>query len=216
MEFQVFAHGAEFLPTVSKISVPTQADMLAYMPPDTVFSGLEAIITTGPSQGFVYLALRESSAPLHGDEVLPLLGGGRWLLISRAGALPISSGTAILTWGTQTLTGTSTTRYLTPGYEGSSAPTVQIDLDMPRAAVLSSLRVRARLPGANAAPTLSFGVLVNGVPTPLVATGPSNVTGWTDLVHTLPVVAGDRVALIVTKSAAGNSPTDVIATLSAA
>jgi hypothetical protein len=123
---------------------------------------------------------------------------------------------AILLWGDNRIAASVTTRYLTPGYDDGTAETSPTQFRVPAAGTLRLLRVRQNVVGAGA-PLVAYTVLVNGAPTALAVSMPPTVTDGADLANTVPVAAGDLLAIRITKAAPlGSSPRNIVASLEVA
>jgi len=126
---------------------------------------------------------------------------------------PIPTGSAQLLWGNDVVGGTTTTRYLTPGYDESLAQTMAVQIRAVRAGTLRNLRVRHNVPAGNGN-NIVYTLRVNGAATALSATLASTATDSADLVNAVVVAAGDLLDFEVTKPAlVGASPNDVVATV---
>jgi len=123
-------------------------------------------------------------------------------------------------WGNLNPGSSTTTRYMTPGYEGSPADTTTKDFRIRVATTLSQLAMHARLaPGATGptGPTLTYALRVNGAVSALttgaIFPGTQNAT---DAVNSVAVVPDDLIGIQIDKSAAiGITPTDVFVTVKA-
>jgi hypothetical protein len=124
-----------------------------------------------------------------------------------AGANP-----AVLTWGNTGIGTSTTTRYLTPGFERATANTAATPLIVPATGVIRNLTVVHVAAGTGAA-TITYTVMKNGVATTLTL-GISNTSATfvQDVTHSFSVAAGDQISLRVTKSAGTTtSPANVTA-----
>lgn len=125
-------------------------------------------------------------------------------------------GPSILTWGDDSITTTTTTRYLTPGFDDGTAETTETAYRMPAAGTAQNLRVRARVAGTGAA-TLTYTLMVNGSPSSLSVAMSNTAQDGSDLVNTVSLSAGDLISIRVTKSASLSSdPDDIVASLEVA
>lgn len=83
---------------------------------------------------------------------------------------------------------------------------------MPRGGTLQALYILHGQPAGNGN-NIVYTVLVNNVPTLLSVTLASTGVSGSDLVHNVPVVQGDKVAIRVTKAAViAASPMNIVAT----
>lgn len=116
-------------------------------------------------------------------------------------------------FGTGSIAATTTTRYLTPGYDSAAAPTTPVQYRVPTAGTLRRLRVRVNTPGGNGN-NVVYTVRLNGVATALTCTVASTANDGSDLVNTVAVAAGDLIDVEVTKAASiGAAIADVVASL---
>lgn len=127
-----------------------------------------------------------------------------------APAPPVGSA---LTWGNNSVAATTTTRFLTPWYDESTAQTIVVAWRIPRAGTIRNMRVRHNITAGNGN-AIVYTLLVNGVATALTVSLASTAADGSDLVNTVAVAAGDLVSVRATKAAAvGTSPTDIIASM---
>jgi hypothetical protein len=118
-----------------------------------------------------------------------------------------------LLMGNASVAATTTTRYLTPGFDGVTAPTTPVQFRVPKAGTLRRLRVRHNT-GAGNGLAIVYTVRVNGVASALTVSMASTAADGSDLVNTVAVAAGDLIDIEVTKAASvGTSPADVMASL---
>jgi len=125
------------------------------------------------------------------------------------------AGGAVMHWGASGLSASSTTRYLQPGYEASTAVLLAalIQWAIPRAGTLRNLRIRHNGVGSTA-DVLHYIVRINGVATALDCAIAANAANGSDLVHSAAVVAGDLIDIEVTKPGEiAQSPRDPMASL---
>lgn len=120
---------------------------------------------------------------------------------------------AVLMWGNASVANTTTTRYLTPNWSDSIAPTVPVQFRMATGGLVENLRVRHNMPAGNGG-NIIYTVRKNGVPMPLAVTLASNVQDGIDSQHSFTAVAGDLLDIQVTKtSSIGTSPSNIAVTL---
>ena len=146
-----------------------------------------------------------------------LIAGAGIILTPNADDIEITSlagaVTPVLSWGNNSVSATTATRYLTPWYDDGLAQTTAIQFRVPRAGTLQNLRVRHNSPGGNGN-DIVYTVRVEGVASALTVTLASDAADGSDLANTVAVAAGDRIDIEVTKAAGvGSSPGDVVATL---
>lgn len=123
------------------------------------------------------------------------------------------SAKSYLQWGNSSVSGTTTTRYLSPGYGDATAQTTPIQQVVPTAGTLRNLRVKHNSPAGNGN-AIVYTVRINGAATGVTVSLASTGTDGADTVNTAAVVAGDKIDIIVTKAVTvGASPGDVTASL---
>jgi len=133
-------------------------------------------------------------------------GGGRAIVA------PGGSGDAVLAFGSKTVAATAGPRYLAPWSSDTLAQKIETGIRVPRGGTLRDLRVAHGRPAGNGG-AITYTVRVNGWDSALiVAVASSNPLG-TDTAHSAIVAAGDVITIRVDKSAIGESPRDVLATL---
>jgi hypothetical protein len=153
-------------------------------------------------------------------------GGTQHALVVPAGAAGFMSGadktkldgltsganSAFFMWGNQTISPTTTVRWLDPSYNATSAGIVAIVFATPIGGTVKNMRV-TQVGGGNGN-LVNFTLFVNGVATALVVTMASTAVLGTNLINSAVVVAGDLLELRVTKAInIGAGPTQVIATM---
>lgn len=125
------------------------------------------------------------------------------------GTFAVPNGRGLLGWGNGSIAATTTTRYLTPWYEDSTAPTAPIRYRATRAGFLGLMRVHHGGPAGNGN-TIVYTLRVNGVATAVTVSMASTAADGSDLVNAVAVAAGDLLDIEVTKAASiGATPTDV-------
>jgi len=118
-----------------------------------------------------------------------------------------------LLFGAGTLTNTTQTRFLFPGYDDSTAQTDAIQIAAPRAGTLRALRVRHNKLGGSPN-TVVYTVRINGAPSILTAAVASNAAAGSDLVNSVVVAAGDLIDIQASKAAnITGSLRDIVATV---
>lgn len=130
----------------------------------------------------------------------------------RTGAASGGSATAPVEFGADSVGSSTTTRYLYPGHSDALAETALYEWVIPVAGTLRRLYVLHNTPAGNGN-IITYTVMVNGVASSL-AVGLASTSGLgSNLVISVAVSAGDRIAIRVTKaSAVGASPSNVLAT----
>lgn len=120
---------------------------------------------------------------------------------------------SFLTWGDDNITTTTTTRYLTPGFDDGTAETTETGYRVPSDGTAQNMRVYARAVGSGAA-TLTYTLMVNGSPSSLEVAMSNTAQDGTDLVNTVSLSAGDLISIRVTKSTSlSSSPDDIMVSL---
>jgi hypothetical protein len=124
----------------------------------------------------------------------------------------LGASSAMLAWGNTAVSGTTTTRYMSPYYGTVLAPTSPIQFRVSRAGTVRNLRVRHNDPLGNGS-NIIYTLRVNGVVTPLAVTIASTATDGNNLVASVPVLAGDLLDIEVTKAASiATSPNEIVLT----
>jgi hypothetical protein len=143
-------------------------------------------------------------------------GSSTTLYVKESGAgntgwIPVqSAGVArnVLFWGAGNVAGTAVTRFLRPGYQSGVAPVTGVRIPITRAGTLQRMFVRCRVAGAGVT-NITYTVLLNGAATTLAVAMLPTAVSASNVVNTVPVVAGDFIEIQVTKAAIGSSPTDI-------
>lgn len=121
-----------------------------------------------------------------------------------------------LEFGSNSIQGSTTTRFLAPGVLSSTASTILAESEMPvkRAGTLGSLVVRHLGTGGNGG-DIVYTVLKNGSATSITVTVASGARGQTfDVTNTESTVQGDLVSIQATKAASvGANPGPIYASL---
>lgn len=126
---------------------------------------------------------------------------------------PGANASAVLFWGNNSVSSTTTTRYLSPGFDQTLAQTSPVSFRVPRAGTIRNMYLLHNTGGGNGA-AIVYTLRVNGAATALSVSLASTSTDAQDTVDTVAVVAGDRIDIEVTKAASvGTSPTDVNVTV---
>lgn len=128
-------------------------------------------------------------------------------------SLPVSGSASPLIWGANTLTATTTTRYLFPGNANATASSSVIQFRVPRAGTLQNMRVLQNGPSGNGN-AIVYTLRVGGAPSLLSVSMASTDSDGSDLVNTVAVLAGDLLDVEVTKALSiGSSPSDTVLSL---
>jgi hypothetical protein len=124
-----------------------------------------------------------------------------------------SGGAAQLLFGDDSISNTTTVRYLTPGFDDGVAETSVTEIRLSRAGTLQSMRVRHNTAGTGAA-TLTYTLLIDGVATALAVAMSNTAQDGSNLVNSVAVTAGQRATIQVEKSGAiTTSPDNVTCTV---
>lgn len=154
-----------------------------------------------------------SGGSLHADATTSVDGFMSASDKTKLDGLASGASKAILTWGDDNITTTTTTRYLTPGFDDGTAETSETAYRVPSAGTAQNLRVRARVAGSGAA-TLTYTLIVNGSPSSLSVAMSNTTQDGSDLVNTVSLSAGDLISMRITKSASlSSAPDDIVASL---
>ncbi len=133
-----------------------------------------------------------------------------WVSITGGGGTTPKS---ILTWGNGSVSSTTTTRYLAPGYEDSIAPTSVVQWVAPCNGTISQLYAKHNTAGGNANAIVYTARKNGSAQTLTVSVAANSTTAVGDTTHSFTVAAGDVVDIEVTKAASvGTSPTDIMVT----
>lgn len=110
--------------------------------------------------------------------------------------------TSPLVFGNRQVAVSTTARWLTPGYSNSTAPTQRVEIPAPRDGYIQRLRVRHGIARADAV-ALIYTVRLENVDQSLVVALLGNVQNGADLDldHGFTVLAGQLLAIVVTKAA---------------
>jgi len=116
--------------------------------------------------------------------------------------------------GANTLTGTTTTRYLSPGFNTGTASANILDMAVTKAFKIDSMRYVARI-GGTAGQTITATVRKNGAAVgTAVLTVASDATSGSSAFTAVSLAAGDTWGLQIDKSGSiASSPTDAMWTL---
>ncbi len=123
--------------------------------------------------------------------------------------------TSPLVFGNRQVAVSTAARWLTPGYSNATAPTQRIDFPAPRNGYVQRLRVRHGVARANAT-ILTYTVRVNNVDKDLVVNLAGNAQSGADLDldHGFTILAGQLIAIVVTKAAEiDTTPLNITASL---
>jgi hypothetical protein len=146
--------------------------------------------------------------------------GSYWLLVTTAPTwAQITTGSAAaparstLLFGNNSVTSTTTTRYLSPSYDDTTAPNSPIQFRVPFSGTLRNLRVRHNTTSGNGNPIV-YTLRVNGSGTAIAVSLSSTSADGADTSNSVAVSAGDLIDMEVTKaSGIGSTPRDITASL---
>jgi len=174
-------------------------------------AGNSALITGGVQGEILYFDGNDWTrlAPGVAGQVLQTNGVGA----NPSWAAPAAAGSPQLLWGDNSVGSSTTTRYLTPGYDDGLAETGPTQIRVARAGTLRNLRVRHNVPKGNGN-NIVYTIRVNNIAAGVTVTLASTATDGSDLVNSVVVAAGDLVDIEVTKAAGvGTSPNNITATV---
>lgn len=148
-----------------------------------------------------------------GPTILPFGPIADGQLLRRVGAFVVgasmsATSSGILFWGNSSVTGTTSTRYLEPGYGGVIAPLVAaiVQIRSPISGFIRNLFVRQNGPAGNGN-SIVYTARVNGVASALSVSIASTTANGSDTTDSVAVVAGDLIDIEVTKAlSTGASP----------
>jgi hypothetical protein len=119
---------------------------------------------------------------------------------------------AVLYWGNNNISTTTTARYLNPGFNTAAAATTTIQIRVPRSGTIRHLYIYHGSVGVGG--NVVYTVRKNGTNQTLTCTLAASGSTAQDTTNSFTVVAGDRIDITVTKAAAiTTSPTNVTATV---
>lgn len=129
---------------------------------------------------------------------------------TKLAGISTGSGTPILSWGNNSVSSTTTTRYLEPWFDDTLAPTSPTQYRILRAGTLTNARVRHNTAAGNGL-DIGYTLRVNNVGTALSILLASTSQDSAVDASTVAVVPGDLVDIEVTKAASvGASPTNCL------
>lgn len=120
---------------------------------------------------------------------------------------------SIIHFGNNSISSTTTTRYLSPGWEDGLSSTSVISYEIPSTGAFRNLFVRQNTPAGNGNAVV-YTLLVNSVASALSASLASTATSGSDVVNSVSVNAGDYIDLQITKAVSiSSSPSNVMASI---
>ena len=126
---------------------------------------------------------------------------------------PPDGASAQLLWGDNAVGSSTSTRYLTPGYDDGFSDTSPTQIRASRAGTIRNMRVRHSLPAGNGN-VVVYPLRVNSAATDLSVSLASTVSDGSDLVTSIAVAAGDLLDIQITKAAkVGKTPRNIAASL---
>ena len=124
-----------------------------------------------------------------------------------------AGGSALVSFGNNTIGTTADTRFLDPWWDDSTGTTTRIQYVVPRPGTFSNLAVLHNTPNGNGNPIV-YSLERNGAPTALSVSMPSTDSVGTDDVNMIAVLKGDLISMSAVKALSiGSSPSDIMATL---
>jgi hypothetical protein len=133
------------------------------------------------------------------------------ILSIKQGSAQWSSGhTSILLWGNNRIGSSTTTRYLSPFFDSTLAPTTTIQYVAPRDGIIRKMKVIHNTTNGNGN-AIVYTLRKNSVPTSLSVSLASTTALGTNSIDSISVLEGDILDLEVTKSLGiGSGPRDII------
>jgi hypothetical protein len=124
----------------------------------------------------------------------------------------LNNTSAVLYWGNNNISTTTTARFLNPGFITSAAGTTTVRLRMPRTGTIKSLYIYHGTAGVGG--NVTYTVRKNGTNQTLTCTLAASATTAADTTNSFTVAAGDLIDVTVTKAAAiTTSPLNITATV---
>ena len=118
-----------------------------------------------------------------------------------------------LVWGSGSVSATTTTRYLQPGFDTGTAPTSAVQIRVPQAGTIKNLFIRQNTTAGNGN-AIVYTLRKNGAAQTLTVSIASTTQNGSDVTHSFAVAQGDTLDIEVTKAASvGTSPSDITATV---
>lgn len=152
-----------------------------------------------------------------GSDAIAVAGAAHGLMSStdktKLDGIRAAATSALAHWGNSDVSTTTTTRFLSPGYDNTQAGTGAVQWEAPFPGTLKNLRMLHGT-GAGNGNNIVYTLRKNGVATAITVTLASTGTAAQDTVNTVTVVAGDRIDIQVTKAATiVTSPSNITASL---
>jgi hypothetical protein len=169
------------------------------------------IVNTGEMFVDIQLLPNPVSADDHADldAFMATLG---WVFDEDDPTSSLPQPSAVLLFGAEALSTTTTNRYLFPSFTLDLAATTPIQIRIPRGGTMRNMHINQT--GDGNGNNLTYTLRVNNTPTALAVTLASTDNTGSDTANSVPVSAGDAIDIEVTKpSGIGNSPDDVTCTI---
>jgi len=132
---------------------------------------------------------------------------------SKLAAIAAEAAPAVLTWGAGSVTATTTTRYLFPGFDSGTAQTSAIRFRVPRAGKIRKMRVHHNVTAGNGN-AIVYTLRVEGAASALTVSLASTASEGADNVNSVAVANDDLIDIEVTKAASiGTTPGDIMVTV---
>jgi hypothetical protein len=120
---------------------------------------------------------------------------------------------SLILFGNSGVASTTTTRFLTSGFDSITAPTVAIQFRIPIGGTLRNMRIHVRA-GAGNGNLIVYTLRVNSIATALTVSMASTATDGSNLVAAVGVNAGDLIDIQVTKALnVGAAPSDIMCSI---
>jgi len=188
---------------------------------DTAFlNGLRVGGTSAPIDKLTVdgvLDLLETTAPIattgYGKIYVKASDGVLYFMDDSGAEFVLSHARSFAVFGNNGISSTTTTRYLSPGYDNVLAQLTPPAYISPIKQIARNMYVQHNTPGGNGLPIV-YTLRVNGVATSLSVSIASTDTVASNLVDTANIEIGDIIDIEVTKAnSIGSSPDDILLTL---
>ena len=116
-------------------------------------------------------------------------------------------------WGNNSITASTTTRYLMPGYSDSTATSTLIQLMAPRSGIMKNMYVVHNGPSGNGN-SIQYVLRKNGINSSLTVSLASTSSSGSNTTNTVQISQGDVLDVLVTKATTiANSPSNIVVTM---
>ena len=184
-----------------------------------VTTAAASTIGTANSEGSATSLARSDHGHDHGAQTsgtlhaVAVAGGANGFLSGADKTKLDASSQSWVQFGNNSVSTTTTTRYLTPGFDATNiAPTAAIQYRAPTAGTIQNMFIQHNTAAGNGG-NIVYTVRINSATSALTVTLASTGTNGSDTTHSASVAKGDLLDIQVTKaSGIGTSPTNVIAT----